>query len=485
MLEKYVKYESKKIVERDKRFSLAPTFRLIGESSKLINGSVSFSGGTGIYEESSESYYLAPPTTITFPSSTFSFGVEDFAIEVVAKVAGHPSNFLWPYFLSSSRYNAGPGFNMLVRGETTGFAVEATIYFSTSSAVTASQVAYLSSTSILRYSGFNHIAIIRIGLIHYLYINGNLEATSTQTSKTNYGVETARFNSDSQNAGNGNEVNVSKLNTYVGANLAQKYFEWLSNSNVVRESESVVANRRMYESAKTMRESRVEYYNLLPRPIFKISSRSLRETYSSDQKILSIYEEISGGTRSPFQNDINKAPKYVDGDFLSFGLGDFLTVPVPLNDTNFPASNYRVGFFVVERKSRRKIGGDGLFSSLVSGDTFFHGSFEGDYVFAAGIGTKVYGIKSNIIVPNRYLLVEIIRDGYYEVRLNGRRVSDSFSVIKNNVVMPQYSIEKIGGTNFSGSIGEIVLYSFSDGLDEEFIMKKEVELIKRWKIERW
>lgn len=152
----------------------------------ITNTGVTFSAVT--YKVGAYSAYFAGNSTAThlsLPSGSCSFGTNDFTLEFWINVSTPAlPNGGYVFIISSSLWNSGSGFYMNVAGDGTGWAGLGTIGFS--GATTLANGPSLTSTTVIRGTGWHHIAIARAGVTTRMFIDGILEATHTAADVANY-----------------------------------------------------------------------------------------------------------------------------------------------------------------------------------------------------------------------------------------------------------------------------------------------------------
>jgi hypothetical protein len=152
----------------------------------ITNTGVTFSAVT--YKVGTYSAYFAgnsAATHLSLPSGSCSFGTNDFTLEFWINVSTPAlPNGGYVFIMSSSLRNSGSGFYMNVAGDGTGWAGLGTIGFS--GATTLANGPSLTSATVIRGTGWHHIAIARAGVTTRMFIDGILEATHTAADVANY-----------------------------------------------------------------------------------------------------------------------------------------------------------------------------------------------------------------------------------------------------------------------------------------------------------
>lgn len=491
---KYVKYEKLEFEAREPQNKSKLFFELSADPDSLSlsnngtsKGSVSISTNSGsnlsVDVGVSTLISLNGLSNLIFTSSLFAFGLDDFAIEFRVCVASHTN--IYPYLLASAPYNSGSGFYCIVFGTTTGWATPPNLGFYSSTNLPAGSRVSLLSVSELRNTGFNHVAIVRRGLVHELYINGNLEATSVQTIKTNYSSSgsASRFNSDSDGSSGGNEIRLQDFRVYRGTSVAVRY----DNRSVCANTQKIRSNKRLFGNPKsTSMAMRVS--QRLQSTIFSIDSRTLRNSMAVGAKVQSIQDLSNSGLRSPFQTDQAKKPFLNSRLFLEFdGVDDVMVLPIPLNDSQLPINQYRISFYVLEAFVVKGAGARSVLGSSTNPTKVFgvSNSTLPNYKFSCGNNKEIWGVmqesSSLIAVPNKFLLTEIVRDGYCSFRLNGKPLTTQLISTNANYLSQQYSLDVLGA-GYAGGIGEIQIFSFSS-LSSLNLEKVENYFFRKWNID--
>lgn len=206
------------------------------------------------------------------------------------------------------------------------------------------------------------------------------------------------------------------------------------------------SNKRLFSSNGKPRPTRIESALRHANLRFSIDSKKITGI-TAGTKIQSIPEKIGF---PPFNTDISQQPIYSSNKMILFGGDQFLNLPIPLTDSNFPNDHYRLGFYIIEFLGQNQQ--LSIFSPTLGC------SSSPSYRLLASSSSSVYG--ANIpILPQRLLLTEIINESknYCLWRVNQKEVLGE----KVQSVSSSYSIESIG-KNFIGYIGEINLYCFKN-----------------------
>lgn len=125
--------------------------------------------------------YFAGNTRIDYGSVPFNFGTEDFTVEFWVNVVS-PSSSTWPLiFQNRSVYTIANNLYCNVYGNGTGWTGSASLNFTSTSNTGFSG---MSTTSIIRGTGWHHIALSRSELKNRLFVDGIKEAESSYTTST-------------------------------------------------------------------------------------------------------------------------------------------------------------------------------------------------------------------------------------------------------------------------------------------------------------